>query len=490
VGVEREFIMKRILLITFITFISTTVISYASEMMIPLMKDWKVQKADNTKKLGEKFLQMDFNDSDWEDAEINDEEPQYSDRFVFYRKWIDVPVAWKGKKVKVFLGGVDDDAVVYLNEQNVGQHQGWDEPFDLDVTNTTKYGDRNLLAVLCDNSGGDKCGIYGSASIGLPDELAKAKAAQEAKLKSEIKLKESNGKIIYETYRNNNWELYVVNADGSNPINLTKTPNKNELYPHVSPDGSKVCFVSDEGAGPDTRNVYYMSIDGTDRVKVADNAREPCWNHDGTKIVYLKGEFDKFNYLDYATKGIFTYDLKTKKHTPHPNQKIEHLYNICCSPDGKWYVATVHGGMGYDHAILAIEANGTKVYNLDIPGCRPDISHDGKKIAWGSSDWALSIGDLVLTSSPPKVINRRNVVESPPPMKIYHIDWSPDNKYITFSRGPKKDVMGFAPEMVGIKAMGWNICVASAMGKDNWMPVSSDGNSNKEPEWFSTKKKK
>ena len=483
---------KSIICIFLLLFVSLIVVAASEkDYSITLMKDWKVKKADDTKKLGDKFFRTDFNDKDWEDAEINEDEPQYTDKFVFYRRWVDVPATWKGKKISILFGGVDDDATLYLNGQNVGQHQGWDEPFNFDLTNVVQYGDKNLVAVLCDNSGGDNCGIYGSVSIALLDELAKIKAAQEAKLRSEIKQKEPGRKIIYETYRNNNWELYIVNADGSNPTNLTRTPDKNELYPHVSPDGTKVCFVSDEGEGDSkVRNVYYMNIDGTNRVKVADNARQACWNLNGSAIVYLKGEFDKFNYLDYATKGIFTYDLKTKQHTQHPNKNINHLYNICSSPDGKWYVATVHGGMGYDHAILAIEANGTKVYNLEIPGCRPDISPDGKRIAWGSSDWALSIGDLDLVSNPPKVINRRNVVESPSPMKIYHIDWSPDGKYVAFSRGPKKETMGFAPEIVGIKADGWNICVADAMGISNWMPLTSDGNSNKEPDWIPAKARK
>ncbi len=474
-------------------FLTISLISIAvseKDYSISLMEDWKVKQDNDIKKLGDRFYRLNFNDKDWENAEINIEEPQYSARFVFYRRWVDVPAIWQGKKVKILFSGVDDDAIIYVNEQKAGQHEGYDEPFDIDVTSLIKYGDKNLIAVLCDNSGGDKCGIYGSVNIALVDELAKFKAQQEKKLKTEIMKNEPNCKIIYETYRNNNWELYISNPDGSDQINLTKTPDKNELYPHVSPDGTKVCFVSDEGSGPDIRNVYYMNIDGTNRVKVAENAREPCWNADGSAIIYLKGETDKFNYLDYATKGIFVYDLKTKTHTQHPNKNIHHLYNICCSPDNKWYVATVHGGMGYDHAILAVEADGNKVFNLNIPGCRPDISPDGKKIAWGSSDWTLSIGDLDLSSNPPKVTNRRNVVESQPPMKIYHIDWSPDGRYVTFSRGPKKETMGFAPEMIGIKANGWNICIADAMASNNWAQITSDGNSNKEPDWFITKKRK
>jgi len=304
-------------------------------------------------------------------------------------------------------------------------------------------------------------------------------------------LKQIKHKIVYETYRENNWELYIVNADGSNPINLTRTPNVNELYPHVSPDGKRICFVADEGEGESkVRNVYYMSIRGTKRIKVAENARDPCWSPDGTAIAYLKGEFDQFSYLDYASKGLFIYDLKTRKHIQHPNKDLYHLYNICWSPDGNWFVATVHGGMGYDHAILAIEAKGTKVFNLDIPGCRPDISPDGKKIAWGSSDWELTTGDLDFTSPQPKVINRRDVVKSAKPMKIYHIDWSPDGRFVTFSRGPEKEVMGYAPEMVGIKAMDWNICVADATGTGNWIAITSDGKSNKEPDWAPVKARK
>ena len=56
-------------------------------------------------------------------------------------------------------------------------------------------------------------------------------------------------KIVYETNRDGNWELYLVNADGSNPVNLTKTPDIDELYPKPSPDGTKICFVADEGKG-------------------------------------------------------------------------------------------------------------------------------------------------------------------------------------------------------------------------------------------------
>src|SRR4051794_17614182 len=60
-------------------------------------------------------------------------------------------------------------------------------------------------------------------------------------------LKDSPFKIAYETYVDGNWEIFVMNADGSHPVNLTKTPGQHEHYPQVSPDGTKICYSVDTG---------------------------------------------------------------------------------------------------------------------------------------------------------------------------------------------------------------------------------------------------
>jgi TolB protein len=306
-----------------------------------------------------------------------------------------------------------------------------------------------------------------------------------------VELKKVPHKIVFETYRQGNWELFLVDADGSNPVNLTRTPEVDELYPHASPDGTKTCFVADEGQeARKVRSVYYANLDGSRRTLVARNARQPCFNGDGTAIAYLGGEFEQFNYSIIANKGLFIYDLATGKHRVHPNQDIQHLFNVCWSPDGRWFVATVHAGMGYDHALVAIEAEGMKVLDLGIPGCRPEFSPDGKRIAWTPSDWALRVGDLDLSGPQPKVTNQRDVVTSSKPTKVYHIDWSPDGKYVAFSRGPFEKRLGRAPENVGTPAEGWNICVADATATNRWLAITTDGHSNKEPDWVFVEQKK
>src|SRR6266480_3963816 len=192
-------------------------------------------------------------------------------------------------------------------------------------------------------------------------------------------------KVAYETYVNENWEIFVMNADGSNPVNLTQTPKEQEHYPQVSPDGARICFSVDQGEGRDAvRSLYVMDVDGKNRKKLVDNAREPFWSPDGKVIGFLPQEYPKFNVIDYYTKGMSFYDLATGHIEPHPNStNLHHLYNPCWSANGKWIAATVHAGMGVGHAILLIEAHGNQILNLKIPGCRPALSPDSKQIAWG-----------------------------------------------------------------------------------------------------------
>ncbi|KKL25815.1 hypothetical protein LCGC14_2401540, partial [marine sediment metagenome] len=46
-------------------------------------------------------------------------------------------------------------------------------------------------------------------------------------------------KIAFISLRDGNWEVYAMDADGRNPVNLTNNP-ANDAQPSFSPDGSKI----------------------------------------------------------------------------------------------------------------------------------------------------------------------------------------------------------------------------------------------------------
>ena len=308
--------------------------------------------------------------------------------------------------------------------------------------------------------------------------------------------------IVHEAYVDGNWELIVANADGSSPVNLTNTPTVNEHYPQISPDGTKICFSVDDGEGRDAvRSLWIMDRAGGNRKKLAENAREPFWSPDGKRLGFLPQEYPKFNVMDYYTKGMSFYDLETGKVTPHPNSdKLFHLYNPGFSKNGKWIVSTVHAGMGVDHAILLIEANGNKIINLKIPGCRPCLSGDGKQIAWGSGDHEIAVAPLDTDADEP-VVGKWRLQIRDNSHETYHVDWSPDSRYLAFSRGPaskgdpgKKGTFLAACEIIGVYAPGWNIFAVPAeksgildlnkASEADVAQITSDGASNKEPSWM------
>jgi hypothetical protein len=318
--------------------------------------------------------------------------------------------------------------------------------------------------------------------VELPDEQDLPKTPAPS---YKIDLEKIPYKIVYETLRETdgkeNWELFIMNADGSNPVNLTKTPDLDEMYAHASPDGTKLCFVVDEGTNrrDKVRSVYYMNIDGTNRVEVARNARQSCWSWDGKYIAYLKGEYETYSTREYATSELMIYDIETGRSTSHPNKELHHLYAICWAPDGKWFMGVVQGHTIYSDTILAIEADGTGVYDLEqwgVKGCRPDLRYDGKKVTWGEDDWDLCIGDIDFNAETPRVDNVRKIVKCLRSEKVYHVDFSPDGKYIAFSNGSFS-----GGQQVGGRAEGWNICVTDLSGK--WVQITTDGKHNKEPDW-------
>ena len=65
------------------------------------------------------------------------------------------------------FAGVDDNATVFWNGKRIGQHQGFDEPFEFKVT-SVRAGGTNLLSVLVENTDGAG-GIMGAVSIGADD---------------------------------------------------------------------------------------------------------------------------------------------------------------------------------------------------------------------------------------------------------------------------------------------------------------------------------
>jgi hypothetical protein len=95
-------------------------------------------------------------------------------------------------------------------------------------------------------------------------------------------------KIAFASNRDGNDEIYVMNADGTDPTDLTKNP-ANDFGPSWSRDGKYIAFNSNL-SGP-SQDIWIMSADGSSppqRVTTDDSNSDtaPAWAPDSIHLVY------------------------------------------------------------------------------------------------------------------------------------------------------------------------------------------------------------
>src|SRR5689334_16678526 len=95
----------------------------------------------------------------------------------------------------------------------------------------------------------------------------------------------TNGKIAFDTDRDGNSEIYVMNPDGSGPTNLTNN-TAFDGWPAWSPDGTKIVFSSNRDGDYE---IYVMNADGTNQTRITNSPGFDyiaSWSPDGTKIIF------------------------------------------------------------------------------------------------------------------------------------------------------------------------------------------------------------
>src|SRR5256714_15455441 len=81
--------------------------------------------------------------------------------------------------------------------------------------------------------------IAAALAAGCTDEPTRPRVP----LKPSAQVAAAASRIAFVSYRDGNSEIYIMNADGSEPTRLTDNP-ASDVGPRLSPDGERIAFTS------------------------------------------------------------------------------------------------------------------------------------------------------------------------------------------------------------------------------------------------------
>jgi Tol biopolymer transport system component len=191
-------------------------------------------------------------------------------------------------------------------------------------------------------------------------------------------------RIAFVSSRSGNNDIYVMNTDGSQLVNLTGDP-AGDLQPAWSPDGTRIAFVSNRSGNND---IYVMNADGSQQMNLTSHDAEdihPTWSPDGTRIAFASSRGGGTNIYTITPAGEEVVQL-----TRAPGINEAPVW----SPDGT-RLAFVSNRDNGNWEIYTMNADGTDQVNITNAADDdrdPAWSPDGTRIAFVSNragDWEI-----------------------------------------------------------------------------------------------------
>lgn len=201
-------------------------------------------------------------------------------------------------------------------------------------------------------------------------------------------------KIAFVSTRDGTWEIYVMDADGSNQQRLTHTTKGyGNSGPYWSPDGKKILFNSDRHPKAD---IYVIDADGSNEQRLTRHPATDAggkWSPDGEKILFYSDRDGNTEIYVMDADG-----ANQQRLTHHPSD--DGIANW--SPDGTKiaFYSNRHTelttGEFYQCEVYVMDSDGSNVRRLTYTegkGKRswfPAWSRDGKRIVFHSNRDGIS----------------------------------------------------------------------------------------------------
>ena len=228
-----------------------------------------------------------------------------------------------------------------------------------------------------------------------------------------------------------NRDIFVMKTDGTEPHNLTADPMSNDYSPAWSPDGTKIAFSSERLGNTE---IYVMDADGENLVQLTRHRAtddSPSWSPDGRKIAFISDRDHLFVVGPGQIGELEIYVMNAEGNnvvriTKTGGWKVQSSW----SPDGRKIAFVSEPDRSGNPEIYVMNANGKNPVRLTRnPGwdADPSWSPDGTKIAFESRrNENMDIYTIDADGGNLVRLTKEPAIDKSP-------SWSPDGRKIAYS---------------------------------------------------------
>jgi hypothetical protein len=243
-----------------------------------------------------------------------------------------------------------------------------------------------------------------------------------------------SGRIAFYSDRDGDWEIFVMNADASNVQQLTTNSALGDGHPAWSPDGTRIAFGGtrqDPALEVYNTDVLVMNADGSNQVEISRHPlfdASPGWSVNDRIVFETNRDHPDARWWDDSSpREIYTVNPDGTDLRRVTNNTWNDMHPDW-SHDGQRIVLSSELSPG-NYEIVGMDPDGRNVVNLTnhpATDWRPAWSPDGTRIAFHSNrDGNFEI--YVMNADGTALRRLTNH-----PAEDFHPAWSPDSRMIAF----------------------------------------------------------